>query len=307
MSCFHPLEAWRHRESGEVVFSRSAPAFMYESLKLRCGSCIGCRVDYSRGWALRCVHEASMWKKNCFLTLTYDDDHVNSVGSLVKKDFQLFMKRLRKRFGGCDPDEKGRYPIRYFHCGEYGTVRGRPHHHVALFNFDFPEKLLWSEREGVRLYTSPDGYRLWKNGFHVIGDLTYESAAYIARYVMKKVTGRAGKMHYLRVDTETGECFDILPEYVSMSRRPGIGRSWFERFKMDLYNKDFVTHEGRKFRAPAYYDKLYSEFDPEGFAKIKESRKEALAENEDSYSDERLLSREKVAVKRMESLERRLL
>ena len=117
-----------------------------------CGQCIGCRLERSRQWAIRCVHEASLWPDNCFVTLTFDDDNIISSGSLVKADFQKFMKRLRKRFG------KG---VRYFHCGEYGDLLGRPHHHACLFNFSFPDRYLWSSSGGVNLYRSPTLEELW--------------------------------------------------------------------------------------------------------------------------------------------------
>ena len=125
MSCFRPLAAWRSKyllsSSGKPLIHFGSPRDLksfnspvstdfYEELLLPCGQCIGCRIDYSRTWAIRCLHESKLHDENSFLTLTYDDDHLPSDLSLDKTHFQKFMKRLRSRF----PDRV----IRYYHCGE---------------------------------------------------------------------------------------------------------------------------------------------------------------------------------------------
>ena len=300
MSCYKPLKAYLSHEhktkngKAKVYFDRVKAGFS-SLVELPCGQCLGCRIDKSREWALRCVHESSCFENNCFITLTFCDSHLRVDGSLVKRDFQLFMKRLRKRFTGIEPvvdhDGKKRYPIRYFHCGEYGAELQRPHHHACLFNFDFPDKVIWSVRDGVRLFRSALLEELWPYGFCTIGDVTFESAAYVARYVTKKITGDAAASHYLRVVRDTGELVYVLPEYITMSRRPGIGKAWFERFNDDVFPKDFVTSAGKVYKVPSYYDKLYDSLRPEDFLKIKKKRLTSVLKHSDNNTSDRLRAR----------------
>ena len=148
MPCYSPVKGWLARvknASGKrsVVFS-FRDGLSDRPCSVPCGRCIGCRLERSRMWAVRCVHEAQLHSRNCFITLTFDDAHLDKSGSLVKRDFVLFMKRLRKRFGR----------VRFFHCGEYGSQLSRPHHHACLFGFDFDDRVFYKEKSGVRLYRS---------------------------------------------------------------------------------------------------------------------------------------------------------
>jgi len=222
--CYSPLTGYRSRVTGasgkrQIVF-KSSEGYLDQPVEVPCGRCIGCRLEYSRQWAVRCVHEASLYDENSFLTLTYSPENLPSNGSLVKRDLQLFFKRLRKSL----PEKK----IRYFACGEYGDRNGRPHYHVCLFNHNFRDRYLYTVRDGVALYRSESLERLWPAGFSTIGDVTFESAAYVARYTMKKFKGDEDekKKHYEICDSETGEIHDLLPEFAIMSRRPGIGSGW---------------------------------------------------------------------------------
>lgn len=270
MPCYFPIKGFRSRtvnKSGKrgIVFN-PREGFHDLPVSVPCGQCIGCRLERSRQWAVRCMHEASLYSSNCFITLTFSDDYLCPSGSLCKADFQKFMKRLRKRFG------KG---VRYFHCGEYGEKFSRPHHHACLFNFDFPDKELWSVRSGVRLYRSAILEELWPFGYSSIGDVTFESAAYVARYCLKTKTG------YLKDSLKwyAGR----QPEYVTMSRRPGIAREWFESFSKDVYPNDFVVIRKRiKCKPPRYYDKLYDLTSPEEFAKIRGDRIRKARSNTDN-------------------------
>lgn len=324
MSCFHPLVAWKGPvgPSGKssIVWKASDAAGGLSAfpVKLPCGQCIGCRLERSRQWAMRCVHESSLYKRNCFITLTYDDSHLPEGGSLLMKDFQNFMKRLRKEYGS---------GIRFFHCGEYGEScrvcrqsrrncecavfvpwLGRPHFHACLFNFDFDDKVLWTVRDTVRLYRSPSLERLWPFGFSSIGDVTFESAAYVARYITKKVNGELADDWY--VDRFTGECLN--PEYVTMSRGSvvlgtgGIGRGWFDKFKDDLYPSDYGIFKGRKIRPAKFYDSLYDIVDPAGMAAVK-ARRNTLAKSFASDNDLiRLPVKERVKIRRLKLLKRPL-
>ena len=147
MVCYYPLQAWRSLDylkglKSTIVFSSDTPSDgVYSSLTLPCGQCIGCRLNYSRNWAIRCVHESSLHEHNCFITLTYNDENLPLNGSLDLKHFQDFMKRLRKKVS---------VPIRYFHCGEYGSRLQRPHYHLLLFGLDFPDKKFWKMSRGKR-------------------------------------------------------------------------------------------------------------------------------------------------------------
>ncbi len=303
MVCFSPLRAYRSltmkTSSGKsvVAFNREVVSGSpWEKIDLPCSQCIGCRIDRSKQWALRCVHEASLFDNNCFITLTFCNEFLDERSSLVKRDFQNFMKRLRKKFKGFQVAGSGR-PIRFFHCGEYGSQLSRPHHHACLFNFDFPDKVLWSTRKGVDLYRSEALEKLWPFGFSTIGEVTFESAAYVARYITKKINGVRADSHYSRVDEKTGEVYQLVPEYITMSRRPGIGKRWFDRFSSDVFPKDFITSGGRQFKTPKFYDNIYDELEPRKFAAVKQKRKVASLKNAADKTCRRLRDRAVVASK----------
>ncbi len=279
MPCFSPLKGFRAMGGG-IVFSRSMS--MGLPMAVPCGQCIGCRLERSRQWAVRCMHEASLYEDNCFVTLTYSDDFLPPGGSLRKRDFQLFMKRLRKHFTG--------RTIRFYHCGEYGENTFRPHYHALLFNLEFPDKVLWSERGSFSVFRSGVLESLWPFGQSEIGTVTFESAAYVARYITKKITGPLAEDHYRVVDSCTGEFVDRTPEYSTMSLRPGIGRGWYEKFKSDVYPSDEVISRGVGCRPPAYYDSLLYKEDSDVAALVK--RKRLFKRNLEDCTPERLAVRE---------------
>lgn len=302
MACYSPLRGFRgpiNPASGKrpIVFKRrdADPAREIFEVTLPCGQCIGCRLEKSRQWAIRCVHEASLYERNAFITLTYDEYNLPDDGSLRLEDFQKFMKRLRKRCG------EG---IRFFHCGEYGEKFKRPHYHACLFNFDFDDKELFSTRHGVKLYISRTLSELWPFGFSTVGDVTFESAAYVARYITKKVTGDAAERHYERVDEKTGEVWSVKPEYTTMSRRPGIGKPWLEKFAKDVYPDDFVVLRGKKMKPPKYYDLSFEIDEPELFRKIKASRRAKIEDHMENNTYERLRVREEIQLRKFEKLKR---
>lgn len=262
MPCYSPIPAWRGErlESGKrrIVFDKSKEKQPGSEMQIPCGQCIGCRLERSRQWAMRCVHEASLYRDNCFISLTYDDNHLPGDLSLSVPDFQKFMKRLRKAF----PESR----IRFFQCGEYGETYGRPHYHACLFNFDFPDKELWKVQGETRLYISPRLNEIWGKGYCVIGDVTFDSAAYVARYITKKITGKKAEEHYA----------GRKPEYTTMSRRPGIGRGWYEEFWTDVYPHDYTVVRGVKVHPPKYYNGIYELQDPASYADIKQRRKDKI-------------------------------
>lgn len=250
--------------------------------ELPCGQCIGCRLERSRQWAVRIMHEADCWDRNCFITLTYDDDHLPSDNSLDVTEFQKFMKRFRKACGS----------LRFYHCGEYGDQFARPHYHACIFNYDFADKQLWRVRDGIRLYTSELLSELWPLGFSTVGELTFDSAAYVARYCTKKVTGDLADEHYA----------GRKPEYATMSRRPGIGRHWFDQFKGVTYRDDSVVLNGHEMKPPRYYDTVFQLEQPELFDSIRASRVERGARRAYDSTTHRLGVREFIKKRQFKQL-----
>ncbi len=269
MVCFHPLTAYR-APGGQVVFNPK-DGWGDRPLELACGQCQGCRLERSRQWAIRCVHEAQTHKQNCFITLTYDDENLPKDGSLCLADWQKFAKRLRRKAG----------PFRFFHCGEYGDLNFRPHYHACIFGLDFvADRGLWKDDGKFPLFRSPLLDQTWGLGFATVGALTFKSAAYVARYVMKKVTGEAAAEHY----------GDLRPEYVTMSRRPGIGSAWFKQFKSDVYPSDEVVHEGKRYRPPRFYDSLIG---ADELDEYKVKRRRSVVNRSKELTPARLVVREK--------------
>lgn len=245
MTCYHPIRAWRSQTGRQangkwpLVFNKT-DGYSDLEVEIPCGRCIGCRLERSRQWAMRCVLESQLYERNCFLTLTYRDSDLPSDGSVSVRALQLFLKRLRKKYY----DER----IRFFACGEYGSKKFRPHYHLLLFNHSFDDATVWSRRSGQLLYRSAALEELWPYGFSTIGDVTFESAAYCARYILKKVTGADSREHYGARH----------PEFVTMSRRPGLASQWFDRYREDVYPGDrVVLRGGLSLFPPKFFDKLY--------------------------------------------------
>lgn len=288
MSCYHPQTAVvlgvdpatgkkKLKFLGEDVVS----SLLYpgkEVLQVPCGQCIGCRIARSRQWANRCMLELKYHDSAYFVTLTYDDFHVPKsyypdpeTGeahislTLCKRDFQLWMKRLRKKFS----DDK----IRFFACGEYGGDTHRPHYHAIVFGLHLTDLVKYKAvKEGDSYYTyynSASVQETWPSGFVVIGEVTWETCAYVARYVTKKLTGEQSDFY---------EKFNLVPEFSDMSRRPGIARQYYDDYKESLYDNEFLNIStpkgGRKFKPPRYFDKLFDVDYPGSLDGIKERRQE---------------------------------
>lgn len=237
MSCVYPIDAWRAascNESGKrgIVF-RLQDGFSDQPIQVPCGHCVGCALDRARCWTVRMYHESTQHERNCFVTLTYQ----NAPPRINKRDLQLFFKRLRRSVGR----------LRYFACGEYGSVTRRPHYHAVIFGEDF--------RNGEyaindTLYGNPWLQHAWGHGLVSIGELTVESCAYVAGYCTKKVG-----------DADT---FNI------MSRRPGIGRGWLSRYKDDIVRTGCVVINGNEYQIPS----AYLRFEEESLSAVKEKRRD---------------------------------
>lgn len=237
-----------------------------------------------------------MHDANTFVTLTYDDE--NCPTSLNYADFQKFMKRLRKKFPGS----------RFFMCGEYGETTFRPHYHACLFGVFFPDRELFSTSGKYPTFTSKALSKLWPFGFSTLGDVTFESAGYCARYVMKKVTGLAAKEHYTRADIRTGELVQLMPEFCRMSLKPGIGLTWLQKYHSDVYgeSKDGVPVNGTSCKPPRYYDAKLSEMFPDLMDDIEFRRYQRSGLCAEDSTRERLAVREKVTKARINIMKRSL-
>ena len=294
MTAFQPIGG------GAVVF-REAHGDLRQ-LQLPCGQCVGCRLERSRQWAVRCMHEASLYDRNCFVTLTYDADHVGV--SLQYSEFQKFMKRLRQYVRRRFTSARERR-VRFYMCGEYGEQFARPHFHACLFNFDFPDKAyLCRSPGGSHVYRSADLEKLWRFGFSSVGDVNFQSAAYVARYVMKKVTGRMAASHYELVDAETGEIVKRAPEFARMSLKPGIGAGWLRKYSSDVYPHGRVVVNGHETNPPRYYDKLWKDEDALAFEDLQYARFLSGQERHADSLPDRLRAREKVALAKVGLLKR---
>lgn len=296
MACISPLDGWLAKvrnpsRKRSVVFNLDE-GLVDRPVQVPCGKCRGCRLEYARQWAMRCVHEASLYDENSFITLTYDNEHLPPLASLRKKDFTNFIKRLRS----ANSDR----PIRYFQCGEYGSKTGRPHHHALLFGFDFRDKEHWQTRGGHPVFRSQLLQKKWKHGFTEVGTVTFESASYVARYLGKKFKNPDPEevdLHYAVTD-DNGEYFGQRePEYCTMSRRPGIGKGWFDKFGIEAYENDSVIMRGREMLPPRFYDDEIEALEPELYNNVKRDRRKKRAQADpDGYesSSSRLLVREKI-------------
>jgi len=294
LSCFSPIKGFR--TSSGVVFSELRRHDIIGDIEIPCGQCVGCRMRRAGDWATRCMHEASLWESNCFVTLTYARDALPPDGSLCYRDFQLFLKRLRK---------KGN--VRFYMCGEYGPVNLRPHYHACLFNVDFRSDRVMAGKSGsgFAFYESAELTALWGHGKCTVQDLTRQTAGYCARYIMKKQLGTGSPFFSEEVD-EDGVIHTRVAEFSRMSLKPGIGAGWFKKYNSDVYRHDYVVVDGSKQRPPRYYDKLYDriggvEVDAIEFQRELDARKSAS-----DNTPERRAVREAVFKAKISSLKRSL-
>ena len=290
MSCYYPMEAVRFNDDTIKVTGHLEDGFhsrkytnnpnVIEFLSVPCGKCIGCRLEYSRQWAIRCMNELKYTEgQSWFLTITYDNEHLPrmnyveeasgvTVGmpTLAPKDLQDFFKRLRERIR-----RSGGPELRFFACGEYGDQLKRPHYHAIVFNLNLDDLKFYKAIRGHEYYNSDFLDDVWGHrGFVVASDVNFEACAYVARYVMKKAKGPEGFSYA----SENG----LVDEFVRMSRRPGIGRKFYEYHKDKMYLSDYMgfypTQKGPiKLKPVKYYDKLFDVDDHDMMELVKLKRK----------------------------------
>jgi hypothetical protein len=257
------------------------------------------------------MHEAQLHEDNCFITLTYNDENLPEDLSLNYDHFQTFIKDLRSYF-------KYHYKktgIRFYMAGEYGESFGRPHYHACIFGINFSDRKYHKRTpSGFNIYVSKILESLWPYGYSSIGDVTFESAAYVARYIMKKQTGTkpnefgmTAKDHYTWCDLSTGELKEKKPEFNKMSLRPGIGADWLKKYLPDVYPNDFVEVRGKKTTPPKYYDKIYKKLAPLEFDDLEYERHlKRLEKDKTEYTPERLEAKETVQLAKLSKLKRTL-
>lgn len=297
--CYHPLLGVRsltpNPDTGKypvrVFKTEFKPDYVEQYgreniVQIPCGKCIGCRLQYSRVWADRCMAEASSYEHNIFLTLTYNNECLppkwenSPVNSLVKRDLQLFIKRLRKAL----PDQK----IRYFACGEYGPQNMRPHYHLILFNCNLPDKkMYYINQQGFMYFTSKIIHDCWypeedsklpkddrrSMGFHTITDCNWHTCAYTARYIVKKQKGKNSSIY---------EQYNYQPEFTLMSRKPGIGRDYFDKHAIEIYyDGAFLPTEDGHIRIypNKYYDDLFDIEYPDAAVVLDEVKQDIIENN----------------------------
>ena len=323
MPCYSPKGAYYSKKLTnkglrKLVFDpRQAVGDGLVSIKIPCGRCIGCRLSYADDWATRCMLERSTSDEGVFLTLTYAPEHLPRDMSLNHKHFQAFMKRLRKR-KYLDKGLKGTEfefdymfdlcpnPVSFLMCGEYGDQFLRPHYHAVIFGINVPDLELLFTRGGHKVYTSEILKDVWGKGHVSIGSVTWQSARYVARYITKKVFGDSSKEHYSRICDQTGEVYQVKPEYSQSSRRNVLGKKFYQSFASDMYPSDFVTIQGVKRRIPRYFDKLLAIDNPSLLESVKQARKVKARNASDDYTDERLAIKEELKYRDFEKFVREL-
>lgn len=270
-----------------------------KAMSVPCGQCMSCRLTRAQDWSTRVHHEASLHADNCFVTLTFSDDYVPSDHSIRVRHLQLFMKRLRKQL------RTNR--VRYFACGEYGEQTFRPHYHLILFGYCPDDLVAWRRTSsGFVVSRSPELERVWPYGHVEVGTVTTQSAGYVARYVTKKVSGDLAGDHYTRWHPDTGFPWSVVPEFLVMSRRPGIGDRWFNEFSCDAFPSDFVVVEGQKKPVPRFYKRRLDErYAPENDAELPDlitpadqvtlGRKQRAAAHAEEQTTRRLMTKHESA------------
>lgn len=293
MSCFAPVIAWYTKTIGpsgkrQITFARSEAHFP-APLKLPCGNCIGCLQARGRTWAIRCLHESKLHAQNCFITLTYDPEKIPKGHTLRKRDLVLFLKRFRKIL---EPKK-----VRYYACAEYGSKTYRPHYHLLIFGWSpsaADRKLLSGRSSDRKVYSSATVNRAWPCGAAVVGDVTLSSCVYVAGYLAKNI----GRKREFDVTCDDGEIIRREKEFSLMSRNPGLGTGYVQKYHGELITHDNVIVEGREVGLPRFYDyKLIKEGyqTAENLLAIKDSRRrEARAYRSENTPDRRKV-REKVS------------
>lgn len=276
MRCTSPRTVGFLADGKTITWSQKHHSKEYASFQLPCGKCLECRLEYARSWAVRCVHEAQMHENNCFITLTYDSDHLKNT-KLQYIDFQLFIKRLRKKiYDGKDPIIRDKTRISVFATGEYGEINKRPHWHACIFNWSPPDaKKKYISDRGDQVYSSEILDTTWGNGITEFGAVTFESAGYCARYAAKKlVHGKDDDHEYHPISKK--------------SSKNAIGKSWLEKYWPDVFNSGLVRFSnGTSSAIPRYYEKWLKTNHPDAWENYIKKFKYPKIEKANAVAEER--------------------
>lgn len=301
MGCDFPIKAYltgAQTPAGKSVLTfNPVRATNNSPMEIPCNNCIGCKLEHSRQWSIRMMHEARFHDANCFLTLTYDQQHVPQDFGLDLRHWQLFMKRLRKSL----PQK-----IRFFACGEYGDLNRRPHYHAIVFGYDPPDRVfLEKSRSGENVYVSETVRGLWGHGNITTQDVTHKSCAYVSRYVTKKLktTDEVGASRYHRFSPVDGTFHYVRPEFAVMSRRPGIGSAYVDKFRSDFYPSGFIVVDGIRQAPPKFYLSKLTEKEQQ---RLKRQARRLSLRNKPHTTTERRLARAAVRDARIKKLQRTL-
>lgn len=237
MPCYHPIPAWRHRgETGKYNLTHHKNRDV-DTISFNCDKCLGCKAAHRKDWALRGQLELQQHDRASFTTLTYTDEHVPV--TLDKRALQLYLKRLRRALDRQKPAR----PLRFIASGEYGSQSKRPHYHLIQYGVDARDEALMQHA--------------WPFGFVRNDPVTPETIAYVTGYTTKKIEGRRHAQAFDVIDYSTGEVlFEYQPEFLQMSRRPGIAahakqflKSW----------RSVAVSNGKLQRVPRYLHKAWQD------------------------------------------------
>lgn len=340
MACLNPIRAYRQKRGSYILWKRPSDGLMphFAPFPIPCGKCYGCRLEYSRQWAVRMMLESQLHDFNYFLTISYAPAHLPAMGTIVKKDLQDFHKRLRIYYER-HYEHTG---IRYYCCGEYGEKKGRPHYHGIYFNLPIFDLELYKESNGNKYYRSKTIEEIWGKGMIIIANVTFESCGYVARYVTKKIDSQKKHKQTTQVvsvkptkdakvikrirwidgnglqqerciydKTETirtiiHDDYWKAPEFSIMSKNPAIGLDWLFKYWKDVYRDDFIILNGRKIKPPKYFDTIIrnasKDVNPDFWQNVKKKRVDNRIDYEDDYYDVRLPSIRKIANQRFKKL-----
>lgn len=288
MTCFRPQYAVQHysRSEGKFLqprikypvrtgddgarqFARQSLQWPYQDSKeinLPCGVCFGCRMDNSRMWSLRMMHEAKFSSSSYFVTLTYRPEALPLYGNLNYDHLEKFWKKARHEFA-FDGTKLG-----YFACGEYGDKSLRPHYHFAGFDWNITDLRLFKETDHGPYFLSDHLADVWGHGNVIVAQLDWMTAAYCARYVTKKMRGK--NLRFLPdecADPVTGEVPSFKVERAFQSQ--GIGLRWYEANADEVWNLDGCLYNNQYMvTPPRYYFKQLEKHDPERAAIVKLKR-----------------------------------
>lgn len=289
MPCFCPIDVWPAAPPATgLVFSATRSYAGAKASQIPCGKCMGCRISRKEEWKNRLLLEGSMHECSSFVTLTYAPEFLPTNYSLSRRHLQTWLKRLRFVL---DP-----LRIRFFAVGEYGDTNFRPHYHAIIFGYDFPDRYLWRMgKHNMPLYRSELLERTWNLGHAEIGTFGAMAAGYVSGYTIKKMGGEYGAEHYRRMNPDTGEIHQVEPEFSLMSRRPGIGRAWFDANARDAFPSDYLIVDGKKRQVPRYFKRLLDAQNEKMSSEVNAKRKAAGRKPSRDRTEEGLRRREEHA------------